>query len=115
MPSLSQPDNSTAGRAGGVRVLAILSMLMAFASISTDMYLPAMPLMSRALHAGPDRMALTLSGYLIGFGLSHAVGSDRRPNGLRMAASGPNAPSQPSVSCKRLRSRVQCLSAPSRS
>ena len=31
------------------RVLAILSTLMGFASISTDLYLPAMPAMSRAL------------------------------------------------------------------
>jgi MFS transporter, DHA1 family, multidrug resistance protein len=35
----------------GWRVLAILSALMGFASISTDLYLPAMPAMSRALGA----------------------------------------------------------------
>ena len=33
----------------GWRVLAILSALMGFASISTDLYLPAMPAMGRAL------------------------------------------------------------------
>src|SRR6202162_2188914 len=35
----------------GWRVLAILSALMGFASISTDLYLPAMPAMCRALRA----------------------------------------------------------------
>jgi DHA1 family bicyclomycin/chloramphenicol resistance-like MFS transporter len=35
----------------GWRVLAILSALMGFASISTDLYLPAMPAMGRALRA----------------------------------------------------------------
>ena len=35
----------------GWRVLAILSALMGFASIFTDLYLPAMPAMGRALRA----------------------------------------------------------------
>lgn len=51
----------------GVLILAILSMLMAFASISTDLYLPALPVMGRALHAGAGTIELTISGYLIGF------------------------------------------------
>ena len=33
------------------RVLAILSTLMGFASISTDLFLPAIPTMAAALHA----------------------------------------------------------------
>jgi DHA1 family bicyclomycin/chloramphenicol resistance-like MFS transporter len=53
----------------GWRVLAILSALMGFASISTDLYLPAMPAMSRALHANPGTGEWTISGYLIGFSL----------------------------------------------
>jgi DHA1 family bicyclomycin/chloramphenicol resistance-like MFS transporter len=35
----------------GWKVLAMLSTLMAFASISTDLYLPAMPEMARSLHS----------------------------------------------------------------
>ncbi|MDE2253393.1 MAG: multidrug effflux MFS transporter [Betaproteobacteria bacterium] len=54
----------------GLRVLAILSMLMAFASISTDLYLPALPAMAPALHAGPGTIELTISGYLIGFSVA---------------------------------------------
>src|SRR4051794_38991777 len=51
------------------RVLAILSALMGFASISTDLYLPAMPAMVRALGADAGTVELTVSGYLIGFSL----------------------------------------------
>jgi len=47
--------------------LAILCLLMAFSSLSTDIYLPAMPAMSAALHAAPGRAEWTLSGYLAGF------------------------------------------------
>lgn len=53
--------------APGWRVLAVLSLLMGFASISTDLYLPAMPLMSSSLHASEGLVELTISGYLIGF------------------------------------------------
>jgi DHA1 family bicyclomycin/chloramphenicol resistance-like MFS transporter len=52
-----------------LRTLLILSMLMAFSSISTDIYLPALPSMASALHAGTGAMEFTLSGYLIGFSL----------------------------------------------
>lgn len=47
--------------------LAILSTLMAFAAISTDLYLPAIPTMSAALRAQPGTLELTISAYLIGF------------------------------------------------
>ncbi len=57
----------------GWRVLAILSALMGFASISTDLYLPALPTMARALHSNAGSMALTISGYLIGFSLGQLV------------------------------------------
>jgi DHA1 family bicyclomycin/chloramphenicol resistance-like MFS transporter len=51
----------------GIRILLILSALLAFASISTDLYLPAMPVMATSLHADGGTMALTVSGYLAGF------------------------------------------------
>jgi DHA1 family bicyclomycin/chloramphenicol resistance-like MFS transporter len=50
-------------------VLAILSLLMAFASISTDIYLPAMPAMADALGTSPGVLEWTISGYLVGFSL----------------------------------------------
>jgi DHA1 family bicyclomycin/chloramphenicol resistance-like MFS transporter len=56
-----------------LRILAILSMLMAFASISTDLYLPALPTMARSLHASTGTMEFTISAYLIGFSLGQLV------------------------------------------
>ncbi|HEY4068897.1 MAG TPA: multidrug effflux MFS transporter [Burkholderiaceae bacterium] len=63
-PSLS-PSLSTGSH--DLRTLLILSVLMAFSSLSTDIYLPALPSMADALHAGTGAMEFTLSGYLIGF------------------------------------------------
>jgi DHA1 family bicyclomycin/chloramphenicol resistance-like MFS transporter len=42
---------------------------MGFASISTDFYLPAMPVMAEELGAHAGSVAFTISGYLIGFSL----------------------------------------------
>jgi MFS transporter, DHA1 family, multidrug resistance protein len=56
-----------------LRILAILSLLMAFSSISTDLYLPALPAMALALHADVGAVELTISGYLIGFSLGQLL------------------------------------------
>lgn len=50
-------------------MLAILSALMSFASISTDLYLPALPAMSESLQADAGSVELTISGYLVGFSI----------------------------------------------
>lgn len=60
-------------QAPGWYVLAVLSVLMGFASISTDLYLPAMPAMGRSLGADSGTMELTISGYLIGFSLGQLL------------------------------------------
>ncbi len=52
-----------------LRVLGILSLLLGFASISTDLYLPALPTMAAALHSNAGSMEFTITGYLIGFSL----------------------------------------------
>jgi DHA1 family bicyclomycin/chloramphenicol resistance-like MFS transporter len=57
----------------GWRVLAILSTLMGFASISTDLFLPAIPTMATALRADVGTVELTISSYLIGFSLGQLV------------------------------------------
>jgi DHA1 family bicyclomycin/chloramphenicol resistance-like MFS transporter len=59
--------------AGGVRVLIVLSTLLGFASISTDLYLPAMPAMGRTLGADAGTVEWTVSGYLIGFSLGQLL------------------------------------------
>ena len=44
--------------------MALLGALMAFTSLSTDIYLPAMPIMGEDLHGDPE---LTITGFLVGF------------------------------------------------
>ncbi|MBF9232164.1 Bcr/CflA family multidrug efflux MFS transporter [Microvirga sp. BT350] len=56
-------------RASGLRILLVLSALMAFASISTDIYLPAFPALATAFHTDPGQVQMTLSGFLVGFSL----------------------------------------------
>src|SRR3954464_5875488 len=84
--------DSASGRAQAARrswrVLAILSALMGFASISTDLYLPAMPAMGRALGADAGTVELTVSGYLIGFSLGQLLWG---PIGDRYGRRGPVA------------------------
>lgn len=72
----------------GWGVLAILSALMGFASISTDLYLPAMPAMAASLHADAGHVAYTISGYLIGFAIGQLAWgpiSDRHGRRLPLA------------------------------
>ena len=75
--SLNQKTQADAGASipvsPGWYALAILSLLMGFASISTDLYLPAMPAMSRSLHADAGMVEFTISGYLIGFSLGQLL------------------------------------------
>jgi len=74
---MSQHNHSTSASQPSDRqslsTLAILSMLMAFASISTDLYLPALPAMADTLHANAGQVELTISGYLIGFSLGQLL------------------------------------------
>jgi DHA1 family bicyclomycin/chloramphenicol resistance-like MFS transporter len=49
---MPQPHVSAA-TPNGMLVLPVLGLLMAFASISTDFYLPALPEMAESLHATP--------------------------------------------------------------
>ncbi|KAJ96596.1 MFS transporter [Raoultella planticola] len=48
----------------------ILSGLMAFASLSTDIYLPAMPVMAAELQGDAE---LTITGFLIGFAVAQLI------------------------------------------
>lgn len=64
-----RPQGQAAAPRHGWRVPGILSLLMGFASISTDLYLPAMPAMGRSLDASPGSVEWTISGYLVGFSL----------------------------------------------
>lgn len=61
---------ATPGRKGELRLLLILGALMAFTSLSTDIYLPAMPQMARELRGNVE---LTITSFLIGFALAQLV------------------------------------------
>lgn len=72
----------------GWRVLAVLSALMGFASISTDLYLPALPTMATSLGSDTGTMELTVAAYLVGFSLGQLVWG---PLGDRHGRRGPIA------------------------
>jgi DHA1 family bicyclomycin/chloramphenicol resistance-like MFS transporter len=85
-PVASAMQQDAAGHS--LRILLILSVLMAFASISTDLYLPALPTMAIALRADAGTVELTISGYLIGFSLGQLLWgpvSDRHGRRLPIA------------------------------
>ncbi|BBV17343.1 multidrug effflux MFS transporter [Citrobacter portucalensis] len=54
----------------GLAFILILSGLMAFTSLSTDIYLPAMPTMAEDLHGNVE---LTITGFLIGFTIAQLI------------------------------------------
>jgi len=54
------------GRDGRVRLALILGALSAFAPLSIDMYLPALPSVARTLHSSPSLAQLSLTACLIG-------------------------------------------------
>jgi len=72
----------------GLRVPIVLSTLLGFASISTDLYLPALPAMAAALHADAGTVELTIAGYLVGFSAGQLLWG---PIGDRYGRRGPVA------------------------
>ncbi|EGT0665031.1 multidrug effflux MFS transporter [Citrobacter werkmanii] len=54
----------------GLTFILILSGLMAFTSLSTDIYLPAMPIMAADLHGNVE---LTITGFLVGFTIAQLI------------------------------------------
>lgn len=54
----------------GLPFVLILSALMAFTSLSTDIYLPAMPMMAAELHGNVE---LTITGFLVGFAIAQLI------------------------------------------
>lgn len=86
---VNDPAAGVPAQTTGWRVLAVLSALLGFASISTDFYLPAMPAMAATLGADAGAVELTISGYLIGFSLGQLFWgplSDRHGRRMPIAA-----------------------------
>ncbi|MCI1899640.1 MAG: Bcr/CflA family efflux MFS transporter, partial [Enterobacter sp.] len=61
---------SAAAKKTGLSFLLILSALMAVTSLSTDIYLPAMPVMAKDLQGDAE---LTITGFLIGFCIAQLI------------------------------------------
>lgn len=53
-----------------IATLFLLSILMAFTSLSVDIYLPQMPQMEKELHGNVE---LTITGFLIGFAIAQLI------------------------------------------
>lgn len=54
-------------------LMLVLPALVAFQAISTDLYLPALPAIGHALSASVEQVQLTLSLFLVGFGVAQLV------------------------------------------
>ncbi|ACZ77692.1 drug resistance transporter, Bcr/CflA subfamily [Dickeya parazeae Ech586] len=63
-------NHSSSVKTTGLLFIIILSALMAFTSLSTDIYLPAMPVMAKDLGGNAE---LTITGFLIGFCLAQLI------------------------------------------
>ncbi|WP_269975613.1 multidrug effflux MFS transporter [Dickeya lacustris] len=62
--------HSSTVKTTGLLFIMILSALMAFTSLSTDIYLPAMPVMAKDLRGNAE---LTITGFLLGFCLAQLI------------------------------------------
>ncbi|MFP5593983.1 multidrug effflux MFS transporter [Kluyvera sp. 142486] len=70
---MSRTDHSTPNKraaTSGIFFIVILGALMAFTSLSTDIYLPAMPMMASELQGNVE---LTITGFLIGFSFAQLI------------------------------------------
>ena len=56
-----------------LELLVLLGMLQAFAPLSIDMYLPALPVMEKVFHASTASVQLTMVTFLIGFALGQSL------------------------------------------
>ncbi len=60
-------------RSDSLPVAVLLTALVAFGAISTDLYLPSLPAIGRAFGSDTAEVQLTLSVFLAGFALSQVV------------------------------------------
>lgn len=60
-------------RPDGLLIAILLTMLTAIGPLSTDLYLPSLPAIGRALDADVETVQLTLSLYVVAFGFSQLI------------------------------------------
>ncbi|MEI9965847.1 MAG: hypothetical protein WDM92_15580 [Caulobacteraceae bacterium] len=84
---MTQAPTTTAKAAhASLLFLLLLGALSAFPPVTTDIYLPALPELTRALHGVTAEGQHTLSAYFLGLGagqLFYGPWSDRRGGGPR--------------------------------
>src|SRR5579875_3272231 len=73
MTSSAQTAERVASKAASGRLVVILGALSAFAPLSIDMYLPALPALGRAFGAAASQVQLTLSACLLGLALGQMI------------------------------------------
>ncbi|WP_416964676.1 multidrug effflux MFS transporter [Streptomyces sp. Agncl-13] len=73
VPQSAVPSSLRATRRAGLLVILILGGLTATPPLSMDMYLPALPAVTRALHAPAATVQLTLTACLAGMALGQLV------------------------------------------
>jgi DHA1 family bicyclomycin/chloramphenicol resistance-like MFS transporter len=67
------PGNTPENTRHALRIMVILSALMSFSSIATDMYLPALPTLVHDLNTSIGSVELTISTFLTGFSLGQLL------------------------------------------
>ncbi|MFK4265396.1 multidrug effflux MFS transporter [Streptomyces milbemycinicus] len=72
-PSVPAPSPSPAARRAGLLMTLVLGGLNALPALSMDMYLPALPEVTGALHSPAATVQLTLTGCLAGMALGQLV------------------------------------------
>jgi DHA1 family bicyclomycin/chloramphenicol resistance-like MFS transporter len=60
-------------RPGSFALTLLLALLTGIGPLSTDMYVPSLPDIGRALHASTEQVQLTISSYLLGFATGQIV------------------------------------------
>ncbi len=69
---IAQPTR-TVSRFRHLELLILLGALQAFAPLSIDMYLPAMPVMEKVFHATTAAVQMTMVTFLVGFALGQSL------------------------------------------
>ena len=72
-PAREEAASGCAGERNRLWIMAVLSTLMGFGSISTDLYLPALPTMARELATNSGAVEWAISSYLVGFSLGQLL------------------------------------------
>src|SRR6202011_5682499 len=66
-------DARPTSRLRHLELLVLLGSLQAFAPLSIDMYLPAMPVMESVFHASAQAVQVTMVTFLVGFALGQSL------------------------------------------